>query len=117
MTTSRYILLSVAALLLAATGTLLTSCDRSEDDITSSGQQQPDNTGNGNTDNDNTLRIVAAKQPFADETGTRASTDFGGTYATTFETGDEIGIIAVKDGAVLDDCNNVKLTYNATDSK
>lgn len=114
MMKTRYILLSVTALLLAVTGILMTSCDRNEDDPVSSGQQQPDNTGGstGNADG-NALCIVAAKQPFADETGTRAGTDLGGT--TTFETGDEIGVIAVKDGAVVAGYNNVKLTYNSAD--
>lgn len=107
MMKTRYILLSVTALLLALTGILMTSCDRNGDDPVSSGQQQPDNTG------DNALHIVASKQPFMSETGTRAGTDLGGT--TTFENGDEIGIIAVKDGAVLAGCNNVKLTYNSAD--
>lgn len=101
----RYIILSVTALLLTAI--LLTACERSGNDLAPYGQQQPDNT----------LRIVASKQPVTDENGTRATTDLGGTYATTFGNGDEIGIIAVKDGAVLDDCNNLKLTYNATGGK
>lgn len=107
MMKTRYILLSVTALLLAVTGILMTSCDRNGDDPVSSGQQQPDNTG------DNALHIVASKQPFMSETGTRAGTDLGGT--TTFENGDEIGVIAVKDGAVVAGCNNVKLTYNSAD--
>lgn len=98
-------------MLLAATGILLTACDRGMDDMPLSGQQQPGNDGSG--DGTGGLCIVAAKQPFTDETGTRAITDFDGTYTTTFENGDQIGVITVKDGAVLADCNNLKLTYNA----
>lgn len=113
MKNAKYILSSLTALLIVATSILTTACDRNENDVAPFGQQ-PGGTGNADG---NALRIVASKQPFMDETGTRASTDFGGTYTTTFETGDEIGIIAVKDGAVLDDCNNVKLTYNAAGSK
>lgn len=109
---TRYILLSAAILLATASSSLLTACEGNDNEILLPGRQQPDNTDGGNT-NTGGLQIAATKQPFTDESGTRADTDFGGTYATTFGDGDEIGITAVKNGAVLADCNNVKLTYNA----
>ena len=108
MKNAKYILSSLTALLIVATSILTTACDRNENDVAPFGQQ-PGGTGNGN---ENALRIVTSKQPFMDETGTRAVTDE--TYTTHFQDGDQIGIIAVKDGAVLEECNNLCLTYNSS---
>lgn len=43
---------------------------------------------------------------------TRTETD---GYKTTFKVGDEIGIFAIKNNAIVDDVNNMKLTYTAAD--
>lgn len=101
-----------AAVLLLTTMFLTTACDRSDSDTVLPGQQQPNNMHDGNG-----LCIVTTKQPFADESGTRANTDFGGLYKTVFTNGDRIGVIAVIDGAVLDDCNNLLLTYDENGGK
>lgn len=64
-----------------------------------------------------TIHVTADSFDFADSftsaggTNTRAE-DSG--YTTTFTTGDEIGVFAIKqDGTVSTDCKNQKLTYNA----
>lgn len=58
------------------------------------------------------LTIHATADGFTSAEGadTRA-TESG--YTTTFTTGDEIGVFAVKNGAVIAGCRNVKCTYNA----
>lgn len=107
MKVTRYILLPVAILL--AVLTLMTACERSGDEPALP-EQQPDHTDGGSAGN--TLRVIASKQPFANKAGTRVNTDFDDpAYLTTFVDGDRIGITAVKNGAVLSDCNNVPLTY------
>lgn len=112
MMKSTYLIPFIMAALLPTTMFLTIACDGSDNDVLLSEQQQPDHTQHGNG-----LHIVTTKQPFADENGTRTNTDLGGTYATTFIDGDQIGIIAAEGGAVLTDCNNVILTYNSTDNK
>lgn len=58
------------------------------------------------------LTIHATADGFTSAEGadTRA-TESG--YTTTFTADDKIGVFAVKDGAVIDGCRNVKCTYNA----
>lgn len=60
-----------------------------------------------------TLTVHATANGFASADGvnTRASED---DYNTTFTEGDQIGVFAVKDGQVIEDCKNVPLTYNGT---
>lgn len=66
-----------------------------------------------------TLTVTACADGFAPADGT-AQTDTPQTrasesgYATTFVSGDRIGVFAVKDGSVMADCKNVPLTYNGT---
>lgn len=75
----------------------------------------------GCTDNDepvpatdgSTLTVHATADGFASADGadTRASED---GYTTKFVNGDKIGVFAVKNGQVIEDCKNVPLTYNGT---
>lgn len=60
-----------------------------------------------------TLTVYATADGFssADGVKTRASDD---GYKTTFTNGDKIGVFAVKNGAIIADCDNVELTYNGT---
>ena len=62
-----------------------------------------------------TLTIHATADGFtaADGADTRASEN---GYITTFTAGDEIGVFAVKNGAVIADCKNVKCIRNADGS-
>lgn len=57
-----------------------------------------------------TIRATADGFTSADSADTRASEN---GYTATFTAGDEIGVFAVKDGAVIADCKNVKCTYDA----
>lgn len=60
-----------------------------------------------------TLTVHATANGFASADGadTRASES---DYNTSFTEGDQIGVFAVKDGQVIEDCKNVPLTYNGT---
>lgn len=58
-----------------------------------------------------TISISVTDLGMTSADGTRAATD-ATTYATTFESGDAIGVFAVKDGSVVSGSSNIKLTYN-----
>ena len=60
-----------------------------------------------------TIRATADGFTAADGADTRASEN---GYITKFTIGDEIGVFAVKDGAVIADCKNVKCIRNADGS-
>lgn len=96
-------------LLLTTALSALAACDKNTGAILPG--QQPDI-------DDNSLYIVATKQPFIDEseTTTRTNTDFG-SYTTSFANGDRIGIIGVRGGTVVPECNNLPLTYNSITHK
>lgn len=92
-----YMLLPILAL-------LLTACDPESDNTV---PDAPSAEG---------LRIQAVKLGFLEEDGKTRTTTDDATMTTTFETGDAIGIFAVKDGVVADDCKNLKLTLQADGS-
>lgn len=58
-----------------------------------------------------TIRATAGGFTAADGADTRASES---NYTTNFTADDAIGVFAVKNGAVIADCKNVKCTYDAT---
>lgn len=62
-----------------------------------------------------TLTIHATADGFTAADGADTCASENG-YITTFTAGDEIGVFAVKNGAVIADCKNVKCTYNADGS-
>lgn len=62
------------------------------------------------------LHINATKLGFLEQDGkTRVTTDEN-TMQTTFQTGDAIGIFAIKDGVVQADCKNLKMTLQGDGS-
>lgn len=60
-----------------------------------------------------TLTVHATANGFASADGVNTRASESG-YNTTFTKGDQIGVFAVKDGRVIEDCKNVPLTYNGT---
>ncbi|MBC5612757.1 fimbrillin family protein [Bacteroides hominis] len=60
-----------------------------------------------------TLTVHATAEGFASADGVNTRASESG-YTTTFTNGDQIGVFAVKDGNVIEDCKNVPLTYNGT---
>lgn len=83
---------------MCAFGLLLTSCSQ-EDELQNSNSAQ-------------TIQIkVSDNGMTAGNPASRATTT---GLVTTFTGGDEIGLYAVKDGAVLSTCNNLKLTFDGS---
>ena len=58
------------------------------------------------------IKINVSDAGMTASTDSRATTD--ATYKTEFETGDEIGLIAVNNGAIIEGYGNLKLTKTAT---
>lgn len=79
---------------------LAASCSKDEGMITDIEKGEP-------------LEIETAMQGFmdAEKPGTRAIVSAG---KTTFKVGDFIGVFAMKNGALISDCNNVKLAYQGS---
>ena len=66
-----------------------------------------------------TLTVIARADGFAPadgtaQTGTPQTRATESGYTTTFVSGDQIGVFAVKDGSVITGCQNMPLTYNGT---
>lgn len=66
-----------------------------------------------------TLTVTARADGFAStdgtaQTGTPQTRATESGYTTTFVSGDQIGVFAVKDGSVITGCQNVPLTYDGT---
>ena len=66
-----------------------------------------------------TLTVIARADGFAPadgtaQTGTPQTRATESGYTTTFVSGDQIGVFAVKDGSVITGCQNVPCTYDGT---
>lgn len=61
------------------------------------------------------LYLNVVKNGFTNKSQTRTNTDEN--YVTSFTGGESVGLFAVKNGAILSDCNNLKLTYNGATGK
>lgn len=61
------------------------------------------------------LYLNVVKNGFTNKSQTRTNTDEN--YVTSFTGGESVGLFAVKNGAILSDCNNLKLTYNGVTGK
>lgn len=66
-----------------------------------------------------TLTVIARADGFAStdgtaQTGTPQTRATESGYTTTFVSGDQIGVFAVKDGSVITGCQNVPCTYDGT---
>lgn len=89
-----------ATLLCCVVACLFAACDKES-------EEQPVGAERGER-----LSVETSLQDFATEgqPNTRATINAG---VTTFKAGDEIGVFAMKNGSLVADCNNVKLTYQA----
>lgn len=77
----------------------------------------PESTDTINTYKDMPLSVTVTANAFTpakETTTTRASENL---YKTEFINGDQIGIIAIKDGKIVDEINNICFTYNASTKK